>query len=115
VSTGDPVLDQALKDIGVTVMSAEDFVNQRNEADVKIESVMRVPGVIGKIDISAILACESCGVVPTFDPAPENQRVPVELQLNMVSSPDRDGPMFLGPKCTEAEIARYLSRAPVER
>lgn len=112
--TGDPDLDRALRDIGVTVLSAEDFVLQRSAADVKVESVLRVPGVIGTTDLSQVLACERCGVVPTFDPSPMDPRVPIELQLKMVSSPDRARSIFLGPKCVEVEISRYLSRAPVE-
>lgn len=88
---------------------------QRQATDIVRIAVVRVPGCASERDnLSPVLTCENCGNVPTFDPAPDNPKVPVALQLNMVISPDRAEPIFLGPECTSAEVARYISRAPVE-
>jgi hypothetical protein len=89
---------------------------QRNTIDVVITPITRIPGSGSFhpdkeqkfMECSATLfACDRCGVVPVSD---DDQRI---LQLKMVSAPDRKGPIFLGPACTEAEVTRYLSRMSV--
>ena len=84
---------------------------QRQATDIVRIAVVRVPGCASERgNLIPVLTCENCGNVPTFDPAPDNPKVPVALQLNMVIAPDRDRPLFLGPECERREITRYLSR-----
>lgn len=69
-----------------------------------------MPGCAAEHDnLSPISSCEKCGMVPLYDPDPTDPKVPVELRLSMVMVPDRDGPLFLGPTCIEAEVARYVN------
>lgn len=84
----------------------------RQASDLVVTSVLRVPGCAAEREnLSPVLSCERCGNVPTFDPAPDNPKVPIELKLSMVQAPDRDSPVFLGPECLSFETQRYISRS----
>lgn len=85
-------------------MAAESDVSL-NVADVQIARVTRIPGR-GFVN-EALLACDHCGMVPV-NPEDEN-----ELALNMVRVPDRKEALFLGVRCTEGEITRYVNGHPV--
>lgn len=79
---------------------------QRSLADVKKTIVTFMPDPQGRNPIQiAGLLCDFCNQVPTNDHG--------AIVLYKVDSPDRKGPIFLGPKCSERETQAYANGSPV--
>lgn len=82
-------------------------IEQRSMSDVRIVPVTLMPDPKSRNPLQlAGFVCDFCNTV-TVDTSDGH------LTLNMVVSPDRDKPLFLGPKCTQREVEGYAGFTPI--
>ena len=75
-------------------------------ADVKIVPVTPLadPRGTNLLQLAGFI-CDFCNTIPMANDG--------HIQLNLVRSPDRTKPLFLGPKCTQREVEGYTGFRPI--